>query len=392
MYRTLTKPILNALVPATLSLVGKKVKSLARDLSTVSVSLNTVSSIGGFFEWGAYKNRFIKSTSFRGDRVYRFDDVAGDLKTAPLEPGIGFHWFLWNTRLYWAYILPDPENRGGLPRQIIIFTYGINQTPLRKLLNEFIDTDSTYDKTKVFNYRRSKWECVSLNARETIDRLILPEKTLLTLKDAVYRWRDQKEWYEKFRRPRKLTVLLYGEPGTGKTSIAKAIAGELHLQICRISLAEHTDVSLRDAIDSAPDECVFSLDDIDGVDATHDREVTQSSTRVSTLRISSILDILQGVGDLDGKIFVLTTNHVDQLDPAVIRPGRIDLKLQINPLNDSEIRTFISRHYEIDEEELEMLAPEEFPTTAISVLSTLFGLHPDSIEDFLQAVYGKELV
>lgn len=390
MNHLIIKPVVNTIVPSALSLLAKKAQLLIQDLATVSVTLNTGYSIGCFYEWAVFKNHLLKSTSFRGDRSYRWDDTAGDLKTAPMEPGIGRSWFVWEKRLYWAYILPSDKNDDGTPKQVVIQTYGIDQKPLRKLLNEFIDTDSTFSKTKVFNFRRGEWRFASMSPKETLDDLILPDETLKQLKAAVHRWRDNKEWFIKFRRPRKLTVLLHGEPGTGKTSIAKAIAGELHLQICRISLAEHSDTTLRDAIDNAPNECVFSLDDVDAVDATHTRGGNSASK--SSLRISSILDILQGVGDLDGKIFVLTTNHIEQLDPAVIRPGRIDLKLQISPLNDSEIRTFISRHYEIGDEELEVLAPAEFPATPISVLSTLFGLHPDSIEDFLQAVYMKELV
>ena len=144
--------------------------------------------------------------------------------------------------------------------------------------------------------------------------------------------------------------LFYGAPGTGKTSLSFALAGYLDLNIYCVSLAEQslTEEDLYYLFDQLPEQCVVLLEDIDsaGLKKRDDRAVlaidnhdgsesieqlgfkhepTQLHTRVS---LSDLLNVIDGVASHEGRILIMTTNDVTSLDQALLRPGRVDVKIK----------------------------------------------------------------
>lgn len=63
------------------------------------------------------------------------------------------------------------------------------------------------------------------------------------------------------------------------------------------------------------------------------------------LGLASVLNTIDGIGAPTNTIFIFTTNHVEKLDPALIRPGRIDLKLEIKPVCVETFTQFMKKHY-----------------------------------------------
>ncbi|KAF5354566.1 hypothetical protein D9758_011195 [Tetrapyrgos nigripes] len=152
------------------------------------------------------------------------------------------------------------------------------------------------------------------------------------------------EWYAERGIPFRRGYLLHGVPGSGKTSLIHSLAGELGLDIYVVSLSSKgmSDNTLTTLMGHVPSRCILLLEDLD---AAFTRSVsrdasstgapkeatastasnTQDNNDGSTLSLSGLLNSLDGVAAAEGRLLFATTNHIERLDPALSRPGRMDV-------------------------------------------------------------------
>jgi chaperone BCS1 len=135
--------------------------------------------------------------------------------------------------------------------------------------------------------------------------------------------------------------LLYGPPGTGKTSLVSAIGAKFGMSIYVVNLSELNDRTLKKAMNSVPEDSIILFEDIDCMKAGNRRsesEVTRTQITVTDsaqnatsdrggVTLSGLLSVLDGFHAPENVIFIMTTNDVEALDPALLRPGRIDYRL-----------------------------------------------------------------
>jgi chaperone BCS1 len=150
------------------------------------------------------------------------------------------------------------------------------------------------------------------------------------------------EWYAERGIPFRRGYLLHGVPGSGKTSLIHSLAGELGLDIYVVSLSSKgmSDNTLTTLMSNVPSRCILLLEDLDAAftrsvsrDATSTGTPTTTSTSTatpeatdgSTLSLSGLLNSLDGVAAAEGRLLFATTNHIERLDPALSRPGRMDV-------------------------------------------------------------------
>jgi len=150
------------------------------------------------------------------------------------------------------------------------------------------------------------------------------------------------EWYAERGIPFRRGYLLHGVPGSGKTSLIHSLAGELGLDIYVVSLSSKgmSDNTLTTLMSNVPTRCILLLEDLDAAftrsvsrDATSTGTPTTSTasttipeaTDGSTLSLSGLLNSLDGVAAAEGRLLFATTNHIERLDPALSRPGRMDV-------------------------------------------------------------------
>jgi mitochondrial chaperone BCS1 len=139
------------------------------------------------------------------------------------------------------------------------------------------------------------------------------------------RFLKSRDLYRQRGIPWRRGYLLYGPPGTGKSSLIQAIASHYDRQLVSLSLTDMDDSALLRAWSEITATSIVALEDIDSV--------FSGRQPLGELSFSALLNTLDGAGAVEGSITILTTNHREQLDPALIRPGRCDREFELGYLS-----------------------------------------------------------
>ncbi|XP_026467682.1 mitochondrial chaperone BCS1-like [Ctenocephalides felis] len=171
------------------------------------------------------------------------------------------------------------------------------------------------------------------------------EKILNDCKDFI----NNPSWYTERGIPYRRGYLLHGPPGCGKSSYINALAGELEFAICVLNLSERglTDDRLNHLLSVAPVQSIILLEDIDAAFLSREDTMQQKSAYEGLNRVtfSGLLNCLDGVASTEARIVFMTTNYIDRLDPALIRPGRVDMKEYVGYCSQNQLENMFLRFY-----------------------------------------------
>lgn len=235
----------------------------------------------------------------------------------------------------------------------------------------------------------------------TLSDVFISDDIRCELRNSISKFINNKDWFVKHNIPYHYGILLHSAPGSGKTSIARAIANEygLDMYVCVGGHASSLIDGVRRNIDtlsfnkSKPSIVLF--EDIDCDESVHSRIGEVISADVALMKsktsIGDMLNTLDGILGLSNVIYIFTTNHVDKLDPAILRPGRIDLKLHIDYAIPETFDQFLKSFYNRGIPDMNMKIKKDisFATLQIKVME---GYSYDDIIRFMTPEKEKEVI
>jgi len=222
-------------------------------------------------------------------------------------------------------------------------------------------TETGNDKIKLYSQHG-----YNLIPKKTLPKInphivVLDENVMQDLLDDVKEFTKSKEWYAKNGIPHRRGYMLYGPPGTGKTSTVYAVASYMNMGIAPITL---NDKSTTDQMiylfEHIPKNTIVVIEDIDATAMSQSRDSDKTN-----INLSILLNLIDGFAANDHILF-MTTNHIENLDPALIRPGRIDRKIYLGPCSDMMIGKLVKKFYP----DIDSMLIEEFVKACNGIIYT----------------------
>ncbi|KAK8064430.1 hypothetical protein PG994_007068 [Apiospora phragmitis] len=345
----------------------------------------------------------------------------GKRLTIQYLPTFGTTWFIHERNIF--LVRRVPEGRGAIalgqgasplgfdsPDQyvvapaghepLVVMCLGRSVAPIKRFLEtcrEFADKQResfVTVRTTGQQYHRETWD-------NTILRPLRPLETVhmdRTVKEdlvgdiANYLKPATRRFYTTRGIPYRRGYLLYGPPGTGKTSLSLAIAGQFGLELYIIHVPTlGSDMELERLFTALPPKCIVLLEDIDAIGVKRQAlEPTETkgkhgkhsrsdnpmdfyavfpsyAANRGKCSLSGLLNVLDGVTSQEGRIVLMTANIVDNLDEALVRPGRIDKMIFMGKIDREAAEEMFLRMFERDQDE-----------------------EPNTAETCTQAAMGKE--
>ncbi|XP_050404397.1 mitochondrial chaperone BCS1 [Patella vulgata] len=247
-------------------------------------------------------------------------------------------------------------------------------------------------KTVMYTTVGADWRPSGLPRRKRpISSVILDQGKADAILTDVQEFIANQQWYIERGIPYRRGYLLHGPPGCGKSSYIKALAGALDYSICLLNLSKGglSDDRLNYLITEAPEQSIILLEDVDAAFVSRDLEKENpiAYQGMGRLTFSGLLNALDGVASAEARIIFMTTNYLDRLDPALIRPGRVDVKELIDYATEYQLQQMFQRFYpdqtEATSQEFAQKVKSHGKNVSIAQVQGLFMMHKNSPQDVL---------
>jgi mitochondrial chaperone BCS1 len=339
---------------------------------TLTLTINDEKEAFQWFAWWFQNQEYAK----RFRNMDSFTPYHEDGYKIMFAPAPGHHWFWYKGRPLFVFLNRSDDkkpgsDRGGWFRRAetyVIWTFGRNQQYMRDLLQEVHDQyqDIWKDKPILKLYSGEDWYQAPGYAPRSLDSVILPDEQKEALVTDIQRFEDSEDWYKTMGIPYHRGYLLYGPPGTGKTSLVTGLSSHFNCRVYVLKLNDLNDTMLMRAISEVHPDSMVVLEDVDCAlnkrtandvvkeEADNQTKVdTDSTVKVSLgngVTLSGLLNALDGMQSPVGVKYFMTTNHIEKLDHALLRPGRTDVKMYFGPATERQKLNLYKRFFPQDDE------------------------------------------
>jgi len=384
-----------------MSFIFSWIRSKIKQRFVTSVTVNSKDEIHSWISQWILQHKYSKNCSYVhayssfkcgiGGEGNFFNSVE-DLKTPTIYyfPGYGTHFLNYKGYIIWitrGKVSPLPPvslyGNGGTSSRLffsleketlILSCFSLFRTKILEDLidhckKEFYKDDKTksYILTNDLSDMRS-WNKSLVKKHRSLESVILPQDQKKTILNDIQSFMKSGDFYKKLEIPYRRGYLLFGIPGTGKTSLILAIAGYLKLSVCRLNLnvSGLDDNSLWNLLQRAPIHSIIVLEDIESCLLNNSSGEELITTRDGYLKkngkvtLSGLLNAIDGIGSNEGQLIFMTTNHVKSLPKSLIRDGRIDMKIEFKYATKYQIEHLFLRIYP-ENKEIATLLIEKIP-------------------------------
>eukprot|EP00164_Ancoracysta_twista_P009335 GFYU01013791.1.p1 GENE.GFYU01013791.1~~GFYU01013791.1.p1 ORF type:complete len:941 (+),score=303.86 GFYU01013791.1:279-3101(+) len=280
-----------------------------------------------------------------------------DTPSVEFLPGGGGNVIKYKGRRVWVYRSEgEPMNAGFDNEPTVISTlmlacYGRDLKFLKDLLNEAAQDYKQKDRDKTLIFVLHRWGICWVRAQARTPRpqssVILESSSMTDLVEDIRVFLQSEEWYRERGIPWRRGYCLYGSPGCGKTSAITVIAGALKMNICVLTLSSKRldDDDLNARLCDTPPNSIILLEDVDSIFEQRETKTVSRYRYQRGVSFSGLLNALDGVSSQEGRIVFMTTNHIERLDAALLRPGRCDVKKEFTLATRNQISAMYTRFF-----------------------------------------------
>lgn len=316
-----------------------------------------------------------------GGKVFRCKNFAAKIlygtkqNAVTISIGYGNHIFFHKRRIFYlSRVEKEVNNTTDRKESLFVSTYGWSPNSIREFLQDVVPQPEKDGDTAICFFSDSYWYKTTHKPKRDLSTVILTDENEKRLKEHIHQYMKGKEWYKKHRIPWRTGIILEGPPGTGKSTLSLALCGEFDCNLYIANLNLMGEDKLMAMFKSLPPKSIMLVEDIDAYQIAKTREKSGKDKAVKGAKgkatiskdvaatpdnnpldgvmdmlgganLSGLLNAIDGICSTEDRILIATTNHLEKLDPALIRPGRFELILKIDNLNDETARKMFKKFY-----------------------------------------------
>ena len=231
--------------------------------------------------------------------------------------------------------------------ELSLLFYGKDRYKNREKFVRYMEKEIT-NTNKIRVIRSGEFHCELKVNPTDIRKMTLDNKVKANIISGITEWSQSKEWYRDHQLVHKIGILLYGEPGCGKSAMIRGISSMFNnapiimLDPSSISDSIYTIIATRNTFDGVM-IVVFEDFDMTFYDRTSDKEKDPEDISKMKENQNLAFQILDGLYSTDNTIYIATTNHIDRLDPAMIRHGRFDIQEELKGFDEHLALKFLNQ-------------------------------------------------